>query len=245
MKKRVILVHGDKGGAGKSMVARALLDLYLEGPQEQRRPVAIIDADTQNTDVGDARSYGALIASHRLSLRDEDGWVTLLNVIDQAEASHLVVSLPSGIGKDLYDHRALFGALCGTCAVVPLWVLGRTPDSVVLLRECDTVLQSCGIERGVVAVNTFWGAAEHFRIWNGSALRKHLLGRGWVEILYPALNDLVVDRIGRKALARAYDAAGQDQLGLGEKTALGLYRRAAWTALAVIETLTHPEAAAS
>ncbi len=109
MKKRVILVHGDKGGAGKSMVARALLDLYLEGPQALRRPVAIIDADTQNTDVGDALSYGELITSHSLSLRDEDGWVTLLNVIDQVEESQVVVSLPSGIGKDLYDHRELLG----------------------------------------------------------------------------------------------------------------------------------------
>ncbi len=129
--------------------------------------------------------------------------------------------------------------------MIPLWVLGRTPDSVVLLRECDGVLQQCGIDRGVVAVNTFWGAAEQFRIWNGSELRKKLLGRGWLEILYPALNDLVVYRIGRKALGRADQEDGKDRLGLGEKTALALYRRAAWTALAVIETLPHPEAAAS
>ncbi|MBP0657357.1 P-loop NTPase, partial [Mycobacterium tuberculosis] len=43
---KFIVVHGDKGGVGKSMVAQALADNLMSSGVK----VAIVEADTQNPD---------------------------------------------------------------------------------------------------------------------------------------------------------------------------------------------------
>jgi hypothetical protein len=48
---KTILVDGDKGGVGKSLATRAMVQFYLEQPADCRPRLVVFDADHSNPDV--------------------------------------------------------------------------------------------------------------------------------------------------------------------------------------------------
>lgn len=187
----IILVDGDKGGVGKSVVAGSLVDwIFGKG-----RSVAVVDGDARNADVG--RLFDDLLPVKQADLRVHDGWMDVTDfVYGQPADRTVVISMPAGIGGELKREADRFADMAKQLArpIMLLWVINRTPDSVILLREA---LDSIGghLAHRVVFKNLFFGEPEKFRRWDGSETRKEFERSGGTVLGFPELHERVMDKL--------------------------------------------------
>jgi hypothetical protein len=185
----VAFFHGDKGGVGKSTIAAACAEYILSRTDE----LAVVECDTQNPDL--ARYMKDLANVYRVDLRAEAGWVEFFNVLDEEPATDIIVSLPAGIGTAFKNQAPdLLAALAGTGRTGGIvWTMGRTADSVALLRDVIDVYVPM---LSVVAVRNLYhtgGDPTRFTRWESSKTRAALLGAGGSEINFPELMDALFD----------------------------------------------------
>jgi hypothetical protein len=89
MRKSIYLVTGAKGGTGKSMWSGALLDyLLLKGSTP-----ALAEADTTNPDV--MKSYLEEVPSDAFDLDLADGWISMVNFVDERKDNEIVINAPA------------------------------------------------------------------------------------------------------------------------------------------------------
>jgi len=189
------LFHGDKGGVGKSLAAEAFADYLLE--KKSLKPI-IIDADPRNPDV--SRMFSDTSATiHQINLRLKDGWLELIDVLNEAHAATpIIISLPAGIGDFTRSYSALFheGLHQIGRKVTLFWVINRDKDSVNLLRLALQDFKDV-VEASVVVKNLYWsgGDPSKFVRWQDSQTRKDFIENGGLEIELPELHDRVTDTI--------------------------------------------------
>jgi nucleoside-diphosphate-sugar epimerase len=128
----VYLVHGDKGGVGKSFLAAVLIEYLCERGSK----VAVVDADARNADLHAVFSGGDF-PTLQTDLREEDGWTELASFLESIPHNNVVVSLPAGVGDEVTQNRDVFRDALHDLrrSLVAFWVLNRTPHSVALLRH--------------------------------------------------------------------------------------------------------------
>ncbi len=185
----IVLVHGDKGGAGKSTTAAT----YGEYVLARGGQLAVVDCDPQNPDV--ARYFAGLATIYKIDLREPTGWIELFNAFDEDPASDFVVSLPANIGAIFAENAGdLLAALAGTKRRAAIfWVLGRTADCIAQLKDA---LEAYAPAVPIIAVrNLFWSAGDPtlFTRWEGSKTRPALLDLGGADINFPELLDGIFD----------------------------------------------------
>lgn len=184
----VAIFHGEKGGVGKSTVAAT----YGEDLLQQGYSVTVVDGDTRNPDVG--RYFQVYCPVVQIDVRKSSGWVELFNLLDEDENDEIVISLPAGLGRAWHENiQDLIGALKGTSRHGAIfWTLGRTADSIVLLRDILEVQKDLPI----VAVRNLYhtaGDATRFQRWETSKTREMFLSNGGREITFPDLMDTLFD----------------------------------------------------
>lgn len=186
----VLLIHGDKGGVGKTMLATALID-YLIGTG---KPLSLVDADTRNADV--VRMFDGAIPTVALDLQRDEGWMDLIDFVMAQAGRHVVVSLPGGIGERVTSELPRLWDQLGTDRRLGLaWVLNRGPDSVNLLGHALAALRS-HLAFVAVVKNLYFGTSEQFTRWDESALRAELERMpSAVTISLGELVDRVVDKV--------------------------------------------------
>lgn len=187
--KAVILVHGDKGGVGKTMTATAFVDWALK----RGLPVALVDADTRNADA--IRMYQGQIPAASVDLQRDEGWMDLVDFAMSNRNHHIVVSMPGGVGdRVIAEVPNLWEVLGKDRRLGLLWVMNRGPDSVNLL---DLTLQALDphLAFSVVIKNLYFGGAEDFTRWDESAVKKRFEGKGGITICLGELVDRVVDKV--------------------------------------------------
>jgi hypothetical protein len=150
-KPRLILTHGEKGGVGKTTVARVLAD-YLN-----TRKLAFRAFDAEG-------SMGQLLRFHRnetasVNVGDATGIAPVLDyVMDGAGHRIALVDLGARSGEDLknwlYKGGALEEASSGNLGITVVYVLGGAVDSVGHLNEC---YQSLGRNVSYVTIKNFGG----------------------------------------------------------------------------------------
>lgn len=187
----IILVDGDKGGVGKSVVAGALVD-WIFG---KRHEVAVVDGDARNADVG--RLFDELLPVTQADLRVHDGWMDVTDFIySQPLHRTVVISMPAGIGGELKREAGRFAEMARQQKrpIVLAWVINRTPDSVVLLKEA---IESIGADLAhkVVFKNLFFGDPDKFRRWDSSEIRKDFEKSGGMVLGFPELHERVMDKL--------------------------------------------------
>ncbi|MDR5791751.1 hypothetical protein P9281_34960 [Caballeronia sp. LP003] len=190
----VFLVHGDKGGVGKSMHCQAFTDNLLQAGV----PIAVIDADTRNPDVN--RMFAGGTVCQKINLRRDDGWMDVIDFIRTHHDKHVIISLPAGIGEDMQKDfldfcRFLDTKVPGSPKVVMFWVINLFADSVNLLRQS---LNDVGqhISKVVVVRNLVFGDEKMFFMWDESPLRAELEGKGvCTTISLPALHLRVTSKL--------------------------------------------------
>jgi hypothetical protein len=182
--------HGDKGGVGKSFVAASFVDWLIA---RRRLSPLVVDCDMRNPDL--ARMFSGSTTTHNVDLRQHEGWLELLSLLDESAHREVVISLPAGVGAEVADELPAFIADATDLRreVTLLWVLSRTPDSINLLRPAMTAF--AGQARAMVVLkNLFFGDAGRFGRWNESKTRTAFEEANGIVVEFPDLLDRLVDQ---------------------------------------------------
>lgn len=193
-KPRLILTHGEKGGVGKTTVARLIADFLAS------RDAAFRAFDAEGT-------AGQLLRFHpgQTSAVEVDSAAAIAPVLDflmDGNAKRLaLLDLGARSGEDLkewlYKGGALEEAEGKNLGITVIYVLGGAVDSVGHLKECFGAL---GNEVEYVVVKNF-GVAEKFDVYDASNIRKDLLAAGAKEISIPELDGTVYQSVDRASIA--------------------------------------------
>ena len=170
---KTIFVDGDKGGVGKSLVARALADMYLYDSRHAWRDVVVFDADRSNPDVCGEGGYqtgmiSKLISTNLINLETESGWSEFGDAMEQYVGEgrdadiRVIISMPAQIGPRAFDGSIpLVGEILRSVNAIPVWVMSRTQDCITALEARRKAMAS-HYAHGLVVQNLFFGAADMF-----------------------------------------------------------------------------------
>jgi len=194
--KRLILVHGDKGGIGKSTTARALLDWSIR----QERHYTAFDSDHRNPHL--FRYYDAIHPVKRVDVMSQGGIDPVFNELATGDRN-VLVDLPAGVGTslerlfqevDIGDALAELGARATLVVVI-----SRLKDSIEVLRLTMEAFKDVPTDY-VVVKNLYFGDSDKFTRYEHSKTRKDALAKGAVEINMPDLLDDVYDCMDERNL---------------------------------------------
>jgi hypothetical protein len=199
---RLILTHGEKGGVGKTTVARLLADFLTA------REVAFHAFDAEG-------NTGQLLRFHpdETSAVEVDKASAIAPVLDflmDGTSQRLaLVDLGARSGEDLKDWLYKGGALeeaeSGSLGVTVVYVVGGAVDSVGHLKECFGAL---GNAVNYVIVKNL-GVAAKFDVYDGSKIRKEIIAAGAAEITIPALDGTVYQSVDKASVAFSAFCEGQ------------------------------------
>jgi hypothetical protein len=192
---RLVLVTGDKGGTGKSVMARILLDIY------RHRNINCIAYECDQSNPQLYRHYNKVPPGvQTLKLNQRGGADALQDDLERFSPKVSLVDLPAGaaeyfesLASDIYLFQ---NAENMGYRITMVSVLGRVKDSVVQLKR---LVDFCGDRVDyVVAKNIYWGEERKFIRYNDSKVRQVLLNElGGVELLLPDLYDDLFDFIDK------------------------------------------------
>jgi hypothetical protein len=195
---RLVLVTGDKGGTGKSVMARLLLDIY------RHRNIDCIAYECDQSNPQLFRHYKNILPGVKtLKLNQRGGADALQDDLERFSPKVSLVDLPAGAAEYFEsvasDIHLFKNAETMGYRITMVSVLGRVKDSVVQLKRlvdfcCDRVDY-------VVAKNLYWGEDKKFIRYNDSKVRQVLLNElGGIELLLPDLYDNLFDFIDSQDL---------------------------------------------
>ena len=214
--RRIIAFHGDKGGVGKSTMARATLDYHLRNDHQ----IIAVDADTQNPQLH--RGYKDTMTVHRIDVFGRDGYDQILNLFAENDGSDLLIDLPAGAGRTLNRLVNDFGlgdALADLNARMTLaFGINRGKDSLIALKETFDLTNKLPIDY-VVIKNLYFGSPERFERFNQSKTRNAISENGGIELELPELFDSVYDVLDEKNLPFK-DAVQSSTLSFAQKRRL-------------------------
>jgi hypothetical protein len=249
---KTILVDGDKGGVGKSLATRALVQFYLEQPAERRPRLVVFDADHSNPDVcgRDGLKPGdGILSTGLIDLATEAGWIDFAGRLEKIRDldCRVIVNMPAQIGSVFDGRIGLVADVLREARTLPVWVLSRTRESISALEHRLRHMRA-QYSTGLAVRNLFFGQADKFVLWETSPVRKALVEDGaWLETELPELNDQLLVMMGRRPLHEVARFGIENQpLPLGYRLALQTWLRRTLAALSKIETvqLSHARAVA-
>lgn len=151
--KQAWIIAGNKGGVGKSLVAKLLVE-WLE---KESRLVSVVDGDTRTPDV-----YQSFHREHQcmqFDLADWDGWLALTDEMHAMEGD-VVINLPDGISAKAVDWFTRFNPMVTDFGfdITALFVINTLPDGLEFYPE----LKNCFSNSHPVK-NLYFGAMDEFR----------------------------------------------------------------------------------
>jgi NUBPL iron-transfer P-loop NTPase len=240
-RSRFIVVHGDKGGVGKSFTAQAVVN-YLTSKGES---VAVIDADTANPDV--SRMFEGSLPTAQTNLRSENGWMDVVDFVVKYPGQTVVLNTPAGIGDYMKTDVESFSKFLADQDVPTemelWWVMNVQHDSVNLLNKA---LKSYGqhFRRIRVVCNLHFANGDSsaqgpFFLWNESELRANIEKKNGMTLFLPGLHLRAVKKIYAPGICMPFTDAAD--VAAGEKVGLETSERWKLTQwLADVETLLAP-----
>src|SRR6266481_421690 len=193
-KPRLILTHGEKGGVGKTTVARVIADFL----NSRKATFRAFDAEG---------STGQLLRFHpsetaAVDVANAASIARVLDYVMEAGGKRLaLVDLGARSGEEvqnwLYRGGALEEAEASRLGITVVYVLGGAVDSVGHLKECFGAL---GRDVNYVIVKNY-GVAGKFDVYDQSNVRKDLLSVGAREIAFPSLDGSVYQSVDRASIA--------------------------------------------
>jgi len=179
---------GNKGGIGKSMVATCVGSLLLAQCEE----ITLIEADRANPDI--ARRFARHAPVLLADISDRDGWIELLDALENITTPHIVMSLPAGPNElETIQHLLRRTLLSLDIDLHLIFCLSRQHDSIELIDKSLNSGLASFAQRGIAIKNGFFGRNDQFDRWHQSLQRKHWLEKGFEEAYLPELNHRIVD----------------------------------------------------
>lgn len=227
---RLILTHGEKGGVGKTTVARVIADFL------NSRNASFRAFDAEGT-------TGQLLRFHptetaAVNVASAASVAPVLDYLMEPGGKRLaLVDLGARSGEDvkswLYRGGALEEAEASRLGITVIYVLGGAVDSVGHLKECFGAL---GMDVNYVVVKNF-GVAGKFDVYDHSNVRKDLLAAGAREIAIPALDGSVYQSVDRASISFSAFADGQNgNFGFTERRYCRSWLRECFAALGEVAT---------
>jgi hypothetical protein len=224
-KPRLILTHGEKGGVGKTTVARLVAD-FLNSRNATYRAFDAEGATGQLLRFHPAETSAVNVASAA-------SVAPVLDYLMEPGGRRLaLVDLGARSGDEvkdwLYKGGALEEAEAARLGITVVYVLGGAVDSVGHLKECFGAL---GRDVTYVVVKNY-GVAGKFEVYDQSNVRKDLLAAGAREIAIPGLDGSVYQSVDRASLSFSAFADGQNaQFGYTERRYCRTWLRECFAAL--------------
>jgi len=223
--RRLVVAHGEKGGVGKTTIARVLAD-YLVA-----RKLAFRAYDGEG-------AMGQLMRFHPeqtlgIEFTDAAGISPVLDQLMDGGNAHLaLVDLGARAGNDLkswlYRGGALEESAAGRLGVTIVYVLGGAVDSVGHLKECFAAL---GKDVKYLIVKNM-GVASHFTVYEQSHVRQELLSAGAQEMVLPALDTTVFQSVDRASIPfSAFAESNAGNFGYTERRYCRTWLRECFAAL--------------
>ena len=224
---KIYLCGGNKGGTGKSMLATALIDAFLQRGVEP----LLIETDDANPDV--FKAHGERIQCAALSLDEADGWIELINSLDKARGVPVIMNTAArnstGVARYGQTLKSTLGELGRT--MVTLWVINRQRDSLELLADYLDSMPVGADHQVHVVRNGYFGSAEKFQLYNGSQLKQRIEEGGGLTLDFPDLADRVADQM---ATQRLTIQGALKEMPLGHRAELIRWRDEAFKSLAQV-----------
>jgi hypothetical protein len=190
----VIISDGDKGGAGKSFLARILAYLLMQGGHSW----AGFDLDPRNAHL--QRFHKGMDVT-RIDWTGQTSWDRLYDGIMEVDPSRVVlVDLPAQAGTVASREfpRLLATANHVGRPVLRFWSLTRDFDSVNLLAQTLNLLD---LRNTFAVLNLRHATPEDFDLWLGSNTRRTLIASGGSELRLSRLPSGVAAAIDAADLA--------------------------------------------
>jgi len=189
---RLVFITGDKGGTGKSVVARILLDIY------RQRNIKCIAYECDQSNPQLYRHYNKIPPGvNKIKLNQRGGADALQDNLKQFSPQVSLVDMPAGaaeyfenVAKDifLFQNAQRMGY-----RITMVSVLSRVKESLSQLKR---VVDFCGDRADYVIIkNLYWGDEHKFTRYNNSEIRQTVAKLGGVELLLPELFDDIFDTI--------------------------------------------------
>jgi hypothetical protein len=230
-KPRLILTHGEKGGVGKTTVARIIADFL------GTRDTSFRAFDAEG-------ATGQLLRFHpeetsAVQVESAAHIAPVLDYLMEGNGKRLaLVDLGARSGEDvrswLYRGGALEEAEAARLGITVVYVLGGAVDSVGHLKECFGAL---GRDVNYVIVKNF-GVAGKFEVYDNSNVRQDLIAVGAREIGIPALDGAVYQSVDRASVSFSSFADGRTgNFSYTERRYCKTWLRECFTALESVATV--------
>jgi hypothetical protein len=220
-------IGGEKGGVGKSVVARVLAQYHIDG----NKPFVGFDTDRSHGSF--LRFYGGY--AHPTAVDTYEGLDVIANAVEQNPQQNVIVDLAAQtfgpVSRWIADSN-FFEAVQEINVGVNFWhVMDDGKDSVDLLgRLFDTFGAA---PKYVIVLN--YGRGTDFTIFNRSPERERAMADGAAIIEFPRLHDVCMRKIDQQNTsfwaAVNNRSAGEDTLGLLERQRIKIWLRSAYEAL--------------
>lgn len=162
MDRVVWLVAGNKGGVGKSIVAKSMTDWLCS----ETVPVIVVEGDTRTPDVRAA--FGGFLSTEKFDLSEARGWEEYSDFICNTEFNgHIVTNLPDAISDRLIFSLLALNELAVSHGihVKLLFVINTLPDGLHLLERLGE-----GFKDIYIVKNLYFGAPHAFAPFDQMAL---------------------------------------------------------------------------
>lgn len=184
--KALLVVHGEKGGTGKSLFARILVSYLHTIGYTTEQDVSVYDADGDGQGMQLVRTVPAALP---VRISEPLSGAQILDTLMEDEARQAaLIDLGARQHRELRDWMAAtdVGALVedGHLDVTVYWLVGGTLDSVQLLKQYLPDFDECRC-RLVVVRNLFFGMLPAFD--NDDELQAMLAQRGALVVDLPVL----------------------------------------------------------
>lgn len=190
--KRIVVCTSEKGGTGKSIVARFLLDMYLANDIN----VVAYDCDSNNPQLW--RHYNSCVPGGVRTVKFNQWGFSEILKKDLSLLNPVValVDLPSGVGEYFHSFVQEIESADLGYRITMVSVLSRNKDSIIQLKR---LIETCGNQVDYVVVkNLYWGEDDEHRrfiYYNKSKTRKTVLELGAIELKFMRLVDWVYEAI--------------------------------------------------
>lgn len=224
--KTIMMVHGDKGGVGKSTYASLAADFVLH----QFGKVAVVEGDAVAGDVGArfVNCSGASVIYVDLARPDmsEDAVVRLFTLIEQNAnlADHIIINTPASASKTLDSQADLIKPAVEDLGykLIVAWMIDIGDDSAILSAKSEL----CKLADIKVAVRNERIKESKFLPWEKSAERKEWFKTGGIETIMPAISERVIEKT-RKAITYT-DSMTDSKLMVVERSAIKRWVEKSW-----------------
>jgi hypothetical protein len=221
--KLLILVTGNKGGVGKTTMARGIVDiLFSRGVNYQA-----YDCDLDSSQL--FRYYEKVgNGVGQLDISGEVGQNQLINEMDRQIHPVVILDLPAGGAKLLanlnFEVNLLAEAAEMGYTVTVVDVISPIKDSVNAVRLSSNLVGSSA--KHIIVKNLFWGNEEDFTLFDGSKMVKpEFLESGGIELNMPKLSAQTYSLIDRYSLPFRTAVADPERLPRAERSRVNQWLR--------------------